>query len=139
MADRHDADAVLAQQMAAGRTLKDAAKAAGVSVRTARRRASDKRFMRRVRRARAELLEEAGGRLVASLNAAVLTLSQLLISDDENVRLRAADKMIAHATRVAELVDLENRVAELENADTPNYTDDDDLEEGGDDEPQEPG
>lgn len=141
MADRHDADAVLVQQLASGRTLTDAAKTAGVSVRTARRRASNPAFMRRVRKARAELLAEAGGRLVASLNAAVLTLSQLLVDDDPNVRLKASDKLITHATRVAELIDLEQRVRLLEDGSNPDHDDhdDDDGGEGEDDEPAEPG
>ncbi len=114
----------------------DAAQAAGVGVRTVKRRCADPQFMRQVRRQRAELLEQAAGRLVAGLSAAVLTLSQLLVDDDANVRLKASDKLLTHAVRMTELVTLEQRVAQLEQAADDSEYHDDDHDDGEGDEPE---
>lgn len=84
--------------------------------------------MTQVKKARAELVSRAAGRLAGSMTAASDTLASLLTDDDPAIRLKAADKILAHALRAAELVDLEARVSELEG-------DHDDDTEGESDEP----
>lgn len=137
-ATRREADDLIIAALAAGKTVADAAQAAGVCPRTVRRRRSDPAFAARVRRARGELLGEATGKLVGGLAAAVLVLQQLLVDDDPAIRLKAADKLLTHAMRASELVDLEARVAELERGEEdPDDLADDDDPEGEDDEPAE--
>ncbi len=126
MADRRGADDLLVHALSCGQTLEQAAASAGVSARTARRRTKEAGFMRRVRKARAELVGNAAGRLAANMGAASDTLAALLSDDDPNVRLKAADKIIGHAMKAAELIDLEARVSQLEG-------DHDDDTEGADD------
>jgi hypothetical protein len=128
--DRSAADDLLVVALASGKTLKDAAQTAGVSLTTAKNRNRDAGFKRRVRAARGALLQEATGKLVSGLGAAVLVLQQLLVDDDPGIRLKAADKLLSHSFRAAELVDLEQRVQELERAAGGEEADDDD----GDDE-----
>lgn len=143
MADRDAANEMLIVALASGKTLTDAAALAGVSLTTAKRRNRDDGFKRRVRLARAAMLAEATGKMVSGLSAAVLVLQQLLVDDDPGIRLKAADKLLAHTFRAAELVDLADRVAELEKAagkggglddDDTDDIDDIDPNDGGDDE-----
>jgi hypothetical protein len=97
-------DAALVAALAAGESQAVAAAQAGVSVRTLRRRLNDPSFVaqldalgRHVRRRVAD--ELAGGALEA-----VQTLRALLGRDYEPVvQLRAADALLTHSTRVAEL------------------------------------
>ena len=131
MADRRPADELLIHALASGQTDIQAANAAGVSARTVRRRRGERAFMRRVRKARAELVSGAAGRLAGTLAAASDTLAALLADDDPMIRMRAADKVLAHGLRAAELVSLEERVSELESAADPDHTHD-----GGEDEPE---
>ena len=92
MADRgrSDADEALAAAIAAGRTVRDAAATAGVSERTADRRLAD------------------------ALGEASDVLRALLTSGEDRVKLRAASEVLTQGLRVAELVELQRRVEELE-------------------------
>jgi hypothetical protein len=114
VADRRPADELLVHALASGQTDVQAAASAGVSARTVRRRRRERAFMKQVRKARAELVSGAAGKLAGSMTAASDTLASLLTDDDPAIRLKAADKILAHALRAAELVDLEARVSELE-------------------------
>ncbi len=114
MADRRTADELLVHALASGQTDVQAAASAGVSARTVRRRRGEPAFMKRVRRARAELVSNAAGRLANSMTSAADELVNLLADPDPMVRLRAADKVLSHALKAAELVSLEERVSELE-------------------------
>lgn len=112
--DRRSADELLVVALASGKTIKDVAAVAGVSETTAKRRMKADGFRRRVQQARAEMVASAAGKLASSMTQAADTLVSLLSDPDSNVRLKAADKVLAHAMRAAELVDLEQRVQDLE-------------------------
>lgn len=111
----HKSD-TLAAELAAGRTVRDAATAAGVSERTAYRRLSEHPFAARVAELRAAMVGEALGRLSANMGRAADVLAALLDDDDPGVRQRAAAKLIELGLRVREQVELEGRVRELERA-----------------------
>lgn len=116
MADRHSADELLIAALAGGKTNEQAATASGVSVRTVRRRKKEPEFMRRVRQARAEMVAAASGKLADHMTAATDTLVTLLTDPDSGVKLRAATKIVELGLRATEVVDLEQRLAELERA-----------------------
>ncbi len=113
---RHSADDALAAELAAGRTLRDAAAAAGMSERTAHRRLQDREFVARVAALRGVMVRAAAGRLADGMTQAADVLRALLASADEHVRHKAAVKLIELGVKVAELAELEQRVADLEAA-----------------------
>ena len=113
---RHSADDLLAAQLAAGKTVRDAAAAAGVSEKTAHRRAGDPEFRKQVSGVRAGLIGSTAGILADGMAEAAGALRALLADSDPNVRHRAAVKLIELGFRASELVDLEARVSELERA-----------------------
>ena len=108
------AEAPLILAVASGRTLRDAARAAGVAERTAYRRAAEPGFKRAVQQARADLLARAVGQLADATTAAVATLVALLDAEADTVRLSAARAILDSAMRGAELVDLAARVESVE-------------------------
>ncbi len=114
MADRRSADDLLTTALAGGMTDAQAAAACGLSTRTVRRRRGEAAFMKRVRRARAELVSNAAGKLADAMAGASETLVALLADPDPAIRLKASDKILSHGLRAAELVSLEERVSELE-------------------------
>ena len=107
---------MLAAQLAAGKTVRDAAAAAGVSEKTAHRRAGDPEFRKQVSGVRAGLIGSTAGILADGMAEAAGTLRALLADSDPNVRHRAAVKLIELGFRASELVDLEARVSGLERA-----------------------
>ncbi len=113
---RHSADELLAAQIAAGKTLRDAATTAGVSEKTAQRRATDPEFRGKVSQLRAGFIGNAAGILADGMTEAASTLRSLLTDADASIRHKAAVKLIELGLRAAELGDLEARVSELERA-----------------------
>lgn len=111
---RDAADDALALGLARGLTLSAAAEAAGISLRTASRRRSDAAFNARVRELRAEVVSRASGLLADGMAEASSVMRDLLKSENEPVKLRAADLLLTHAVRVREAAELEERLAELE-------------------------
>jgi len=111
---RKNADEALAAALAGGRTVSEAATAAGVSPRTAYRRLQDAAFQARVRAIRDEMVGAAAGRLSEAMASAALVLRNLLVSSNESVKCRAATRIIELGLKVTELHELEQRVAELE-------------------------
>jgi Helix-turn-helix of insertion element transposase len=109
--DRREPAAVA---LAAGRTLTEAAAAAGVDTRTLYRWRQDPEFAARVNELRDAVLAEALGRLVTSSTAAVDKLVELLGCTNPLVSIQAARSILAHATRLRGTVDDEARIAELE-------------------------
>ena len=57
---------------------------------------------------------EGLGRLSRSVFAAVETLEGLLSSNDESIRLRAAGMLLSIGFRRMEIIDIEERLSELE-------------------------
>jgi AcrR family transcriptional regulator len=111
---REPADEALAVALAAGRTVADAATAAGVSESTAYRRLRDPEFRARVTELRDEMVSRAAGRLADSMTEAADVLRALLADADPHLRHKAAVKLIELGVKVTELADLERRVEDLE-------------------------
>jgi hypothetical protein len=106
---------VLASCLARGATLKDAAGVGGVSVRTAERRWADREFRALVERERAELITAASGALLDGMAEAVRLLRDLLRdAKDDRIRLGAARALLDFAFKGREQLDVEKRLAELE-------------------------
>jgi hypothetical protein len=115
---RKNADDALLVALAGGRTVKDAADLAGVSLRTATRRLADPGFRRRVTQARAAMVERALVELAAGAAAAVGALRDLHTGQNTPpaVRQSAARSYLELGTRLREAVEAEQRLAALEEA-----------------------
>lgn len=101
----------------AGSTVEDAAWVAGISTRTAFRWLGRPWAKERLRDARATMLRETLTRLMAARTKAVDTLAELVSVDGGGppmVRLLAAEKVIAMSAKLAEKLDLEERMTEVE-------------------------
>jgi len=114
--DRENVDDRLALELAAGRTVAEAAQAAGFSERTAYRRLEDPGFRRHISAIRGEMVSRATGRLADVSAKAVETLSALLSAESETVRLGAARSILELGTKLREANELERRITELEGA-----------------------
>src|SRR6266540_2460033 len=108
---RRKGDSALVAALAAGRTVRDAAKTAGVSEATAYRRVQEPAFRQAVTEARAKLIETAVGQLAEAATSAVATLRVLLEADAETVRLGAARAILELGAKLRESVELEQRIA----------------------------
>jgi hypothetical protein len=111
---RAGADERLAAELAAGKTVREAATSAGVSERTAFRRLVDAAFKARVAELRSEMVRTAAGRLVDGMTEAAGVLRAGLTDPDANIRHKSAVKLIELGVKVTELAELERRVEELE-------------------------
>lgn len=111
---RHSADAALAAELAAGKTIRDAATASGVAERTAYRRLADPAFKVKVTALRGEMVTNAAGRLADGMAAAADVLRTLLTDDDPNIRFKAAVKVLELSTSLRVQVELEDRMNEME-------------------------
>src|SRR5262249_16669357 len=112
---RSGADEALAVALARGLTIAAAAEAAGISERTARRRLKDAAFRARVKQLRGEMVERTVGALSDASGKAVRTLSRLLgPSTRAGVRRSAAATILGELVKLKGVLDLEERVAELE-------------------------
>jgi hypothetical protein len=107
-------DVALITALAAGHSIKEAAKIAGVGERTAHRRLDDPAFKERVNEMRGEFLSEAVGRLSDATTEAAKTLRSLLDSKSDSVRLSAARTILEFAPKLRETVEMERRIAVLE-------------------------
>lgn len=113
-------DEILIEHLAAGRSYSAVAKLAGVSERTIIRRMKSTVFRRRVRQARADVLERALGHLSRASAEAAITLRNLLRSDNEKIKLGAANTILTAELRfrqnedlAADVEDLKEQVAKL--------------------------
>lgn len=104
----------LIHALARGASRADAAKAAGVSVRTVARRLDDPEFLQQLSDARQAIFGEASATLAAHLNAASAELVNLLKAKSEMTRLGAARSIWEIALRAKEGIDWENRMTALE-------------------------
>ena len=111
---RSRADDILITELAAGSTVAAAAIAADVSPATVYRRLEDAAFAARLRDMRGLAVRTAAGRLAAAMTKAVDVMAALLDSATEATRLRAADRLLDHAVKTAEVLELDQRLAELE-------------------------
>jgi hypothetical protein len=109
-------DAMLIAMLASGATTKEAAEAAGISERTARRRLQEPDFLQLVGEARAGLIDRASSTLASGMVEAANTLKELLKANSERTRLGAAKALILLGLRAREVGELEDRLRELERA-----------------------
>lgn len=100
--------------LAAGKDIKEAAAAAGVSQRTVHRRLEAADFRERVNDSRGKIYQRAIMRLVGASTDAVDALKKLLDAKSENVRLGAARTTLELATKLREFDELLSRVEDLE-------------------------
>jgi molybdenum-dependent DNA-binding transcriptional regulator ModE len=112
--DNQKGDLALLTALAAGSSIKDAAKVAGISERTAHRRLEDLEFQERIAELRTQLLSKAVGRLTDATTEAADTMRSLLQSKSDSVRLSAARAILELAPKLREAVELERRIAQLE-------------------------
>jgi hypothetical protein len=112
---RQPADEALLTALACGATVENAARAAGISPRTAHRRLADPAFQQRVQAARADMVQRAAGLLTAAALEAVKTLLNLQQTHvSAAVRLSAARAILDMGMKLREAADFETRLTELE-------------------------
>jgi hypothetical protein len=111
---RRKGDAALLLALAAGQTIRDAARSSGLGERTATRRVADASFRRRVTELRAEMIGQALGKMADGMTEAADTLRRLLSAEAESVRLGAARSLLELTVKLRESVELEQRLAVLE-------------------------
>jgi len=119
-ADDHEltGDAKIIAAIASGESIAGAARLAGVSDRTVRRRLQNEGFRVAVDLARAELLDESLGLLSMSASVAVKVLRLVAVdkASGPGPRVAAAGKLLDAVLRHRLAIDLERRIAELERA-----------------------
>ena len=111
---RSDLDEIVKTALAVGHTYAEAGAASGQSERTVRRRMSDPEFAAAVSTRRGEHVGALTGQLMAAGTEAVAVLRGCLASDNEAVRLRAAQLTLAIGTQLRHAHELEVRLAALE-------------------------
>jgi hypothetical protein len=98
-----------------GATVESAARQAGVSERTARRRLKDPAFQQQLQALRADLNQRTAGALTAAATEAVRTLLELLkASAPPAVRLGAARSILDIGIKLQESAHFEGRLSALE-------------------------
>jgi hypothetical protein len=122
---RKQADELLLMALACGATVEAAARAAGISKATAFRRLQDPEFSKKLKQAKADMVQRTEGMLTASGMESVKTLMELQKPvAPPAVRLGAARSVLELGMKVRERADLEERLAALEQQaemNKPNY------------------
>jgi hypothetical protein len=112
---KRGADGKLLLALACGATAEAAARQAGVSESTVRRRLRDDAFVRKLHKVRAEMHLRVADQLTAASTEGVRTMVQLMKETNSgSVRLGAARSVVELSTKVRETADLAIRLAELE-------------------------
>jgi hypothetical protein len=110
-----NSDEPLALAIATGMTIRDAAHAAGVSERTAARRAAEPEFRHRVTQLRGDMVARASGQMADAMTEAATELRRLIKeSKNDNVRLGACRAMVELGTRLRDTVELQEALRALE-------------------------
>jgi len=113
--NRKNADEALLRGLACGATVDSAARAAGISARTAHRRLKEEAFQKRLRDVRAEMVQRTAGMLTGSgLEAGKTLVSLLDPTNPPTVRHAAARTILEFGLRLRENAEMEERVAALE-------------------------
>jgi hypothetical protein len=112
---RRSADDLLMMALACGATLENAARQAGISESTVRRRIKDQEFQRKITVLRWDMVQRAVGMVTAAMGESVKTL---IVLQKETVpsssRLGAARTMLEIGLKLREQNDLEQRLAAME-------------------------
>lgn len=106
--------AALVASLASGASLAAAARRAGCSERTARRRLEDPAFRAEVVAARGALVEEATGQLAGAATEAVRALRRLLKDRNGAVAVAAARSILSGVVALRQHAELAERVSGLE-------------------------
>lgn len=104
----------VALALAEGAGVAEAGRRVGLSRKAVYRRLQDEEFKAHVRELRAELLDEAGGKLSHATSRAAEVLVLLLEGENEFVRLNAARTILESALRMREVLEVEERLAAIE-------------------------
>jgi len=108
------ADEKLIAELAAGKSIREAAEAAGIAERTAHRRLADAGFKVRIMEARASAVASATAQLLSGMGKASSVLNLLLASSDPNIQHRAAVKLIELSVKLNTITEMERRLEQLE-------------------------
>ncbi len=112
---RTKADVRLVLALACGATAEAAARQAGVSARTVKRRLADPAFRQQVQQARADMVQRAAGALTVAATKSIKTLLALQREGQPPaVRLGAAKAVLELGVKLREASELEGRLAALE-------------------------
>ncbi|MCA9261770.1 MAG: hypothetical protein KDA61_21280 [Planctomycetales bacterium] len=111
---RKNADDAIMRALLTGKTRLAAAKDAGVSPRTVGRRLADAEFAAKLRASQVEAMQQGVNALSSLMSAATETVAALLGSEDEIVRLRAAQAIFRFVVPLREHCEIEARLAALE-------------------------
>lgn len=112
---RHNRDSVIIESLARGEGQTAASMLAGCSVSTIRRRLDDAEFRERIERFRAGMLDDAAGKLGATVVKAVATLESLLSAETPPaVRMASAKAIVEFTLRTREILSWEKRLEDLE-------------------------
>lgn len=111
---RKQAAGAVAAALAVGETVKRAAEVGKVSERTVYNWNRKPAFRGRVSAIREQMVGEAVGRVSRDMGSAADVLSKLLKSKSDDVRFRAAAKLIELGVKLRDHDDLARRLAELE-------------------------
>lgn len=112
-----DSDRLLAAALAVGATITDAAAAAGMSARTARRRLADPDFARHVRDSRADHITHTSTRLAGLSDLALDAMESLLDArTPPAVRARVAHDVLEARAVWRAATEVDQRIAALERA-----------------------
>jgi hypothetical protein len=100
------------------RNIEEAAKAAGISMRTMMRWLNVPEFQTAYREARRKAYSQAVAKLQQGATAAATTLLKVMLDQNTpaSVRVRAAECVMNHSSKAIEIEDVEARVTELERA-----------------------
>jgi hypothetical protein len=103
------------------RNLDEAAKAAGISMRTLMRWLKLPEFQAAYREARRTAYSQAVAKLQQGATAAATTLLKVMLDQGTpaSVKVRAAECVMTHSSKAIEIEDIEARVSELERAAGP--------------------
>lgn len=97
-----------------GLSVTDASEKAGVTRKTVYRWLKDDYFKGAVLERQSEVLERVSRRLSSLSLQSLETLSELMTSENENIRLKASSSVLSRFTEILELLRLEKRVEVLE-------------------------
>lgn len=111
---RRKGDAAFLVAVATGQTVRDAARSASISERTATRRVAESGFRRHVADLRAEMVGRAMGKLADGMAQAADVLRGLLAAKSESIRLGACRALLELTVKLRENVELEERLRKLE-------------------------
>lgn len=107
-------DPILALALAGGQSIEAVAEQAGLSRRTIERKLADPAFRQMVAEFRGQLIATALGWLADNMTRAAKTITALLDSPQEHIRLRAARTLITTGLRVRDSVELADQVRDLQ-------------------------